>query len=453
MRQFYAPLNTMLTKGLIPEPAVPSEGSFLSDCSNAKPMAGGLSAVPKYVRNIALGDAQAFVTTQGIVIATPTDIYTWTVGGGLVSVLAGAFGNGAWFIADFSRYIVLCNGTVTVKRAPDGTWSLEDNTVVPLATAICNAGGRAVIGGLPDAINWVKWSEIGAMKFLNSSDMDSLYKNTSGERQMEWEGQIHAVMALTSRAVVLGEGGVSILMPASVEPFAYGTMGLAEAHPVGVGSGFAVCTTKRGLFYVNLNNELCFLSISKEGAKVDVIGYSDYLSYDCQLSYDERLEELYIALQDKTYIFNKHGLGAISHPITGVFRYGNSDTLNVYSASAVVQNDMEFTSDEITLNYTGAKTAEDVLIAGKSLGTMYACVLYKNANGDSFIQAPWHQVNNLGYARIGITADQFKVKIKITNFTGNEVIKSVKLGFKTTDKRFTKGVTIYGNQNAAGSNQ
>jgi DNA transposition AAA+ family ATPase len=113
---------------------------------------------------------------------------------------------------------------------------------------------------------------------------------------------------------------------------------------------------------------------------------------------------------------------------------------------------MELTTDDLTFEYTGLKTMEDVMIVGSGLAQMQVCVEYSNNNGATFTTTDWRSMNSLGYIRIGVTAHQFRVKLRVKDFTGAEVIRTMKVGMKYTDRRFVKGVTMYGNKDVTRGN-
>ena len=447
MRQFYKPINKMLTQGLAPLPAVPSEGMFLSTCSNFKPMTGGLQGLQKYVRTFTQDAGKLFITTQGIFLFTSTNVYSYD-GVNVTSVLAGITGGTDWFVADFSKYMVFTNGTKTIVY--DGAaWAINNNAIIPQANCICNAQGRAILGGFAGALNKVAWSEIGAMKFLLEADPSTLYKNTAGFRFMDWPGEVLCIYELGGgRAAVLGSGGVSCLVPASVEPYAYGTLGLREVSAVGLGSRRGAVKMATGIYFVNLNNELCF--IKANDISLQVLGYSDYLdSTTCKLSYDSTLNELYIAQPGITYILTAKGLGVVSAELQ--VAYSNTlKKLIVQSNGVITQTDAEFTSDVLTFEQEGFKTVEDIHINGDNFTTTYGCVEYKGDHSKSFVISPWKQFNSFGYCHIGITAGEFKIKVKLANYT-TPIIKDVKVGVKFTDRRFIKGIVLNDNKVTTGT--
>jgi hypothetical protein len=452
MRQFYEPLNIMLTKGLNPFRSSVVGGSYLTDCANFKPMSGGAQAI-KYTRSLSIyDDAQFFITSvYGTIVATASGIYSYNAGV-LTPCITGLTGDCNWFIADFGLYMVFTNGTVTVIYSGT-TWSVHDGSVIPQANAICNAQGRAVLGGFAAEANKVIWSKIGAMKFLSVSDFDSLNDNTAGYRFMEWEGEIISVLPVGARVAILGSGGVSFLLPASVEPFAYSTFSLHNVAFVGLGNRRGAVVSGSTLFYVNLDNELCVVTVNgRDDPKQTILGFSDYLDAEtAKLSYDNRLSELYIAQENETFILNKFGLGKISSGLVSVcFDKVSKETL-VHSQDGLTQTYAEIVSDVCDFNAVGHKTVEDLSIIGDNIPTMYGAVEYKLDNTSNFISSPWHEFDSRGYCRIGITSSLFRIKVRLAT-VNTALLRSLKVGVKYTDKRFTKGVNLGDNKTTSGGN-
>src|SRR5512139_1721548 len=167
-----------------------------------------------------------------------------------------------WLINTYDCRIHNYRGAIRAKLALDGH-SMYHYIVPDSLIVTVDVSGSPVISGFYNAAadpitvaisltaeafsenlrsNWVGWSKIGDIRFLQ--DM----MNDSGYRPMSWKGWVYQILQLGKSAVVYGSGGISILFPIK-EP--HPTFGYKEIAKRGILNRNCVCGTKNKHFFLD----------------------------------------------------------------------------------------------------------------------------------------------------------------------------------------------------------
>lgn len=459
MRQYNVNIEKPFKAGLRPRTDVPKEASFLTQSKNFKPYTGGSKYVPAYTRSFNLDEsAQIFKTSMGIFVLTSTALYSYATPT-LTLVLGSLTAGGRWSCADFGKHIVFSNGSCYVRRNPSTGVFTQDvtDTLYPQAGAMCNAGGRAILGDIKAGTEKRKYlySEIGSMKFLSSTNLDSA-RGTSGFGYVPWDGQIYTVLPMGPKVGVYGSGGVLFLLPAAVEPFAVGVFGVAELDRVGVPSRAAAVAVGKdgtdGHYYLSNDGDLYFIGFvsdtsGKQSMSLKKLGYKEYITdpANAVLSYNEQDKELIVGMSSSSLIFDTVGAGVVSARIESV-SYDSVNGLLMHSSSAISQTESILTTDVIDFSYPGMKTLQTVTLLADYKDLAYVSVTYKSFKNSNWVTSSWKKVNKSGVGSIGITAGEFKINVKFSPYT-DPIVYGLQVGVKFSDKRFIRGAGVsYDNQ-------
>ena len=457
MRQYNITIDKPFKAGLRPRVDAPREGMFLTQSKNFKPYSGGSKYVPAYTRAFNLNEsAQIFKTSMGVFVLTSTALYSYATPT-LTLVLGSLPSGGRWSCADFGKHIVFSNGSCYLRRNPaTGVFTSDvTDTLYPQAGAICNAGGRAVLGDIKTGVEKRKllWSEIGSMKFTSSTNLASA-RGTSGFMYVPWDGQIYSVLPMGAKVGVYGSGGVLFLLPAAVEPFAVGSFGVHELDRVGVPSrAVAIALGKDGTdghAYLSNDGDLYFISYDTK-ISTKRLGYKEYITDPASaiLSYNEQDKEIVVGMAGSSLIFNGTGVGAISSKLESI-SYDTSNGLLIHSSSAISQPEAVLTTDVFDFGYPGMKTLETVTLLSDHKDTAYVSVTYKSFKSSNWVTSGWKKINKSGVGSVGITAGEFKINVKFDSYT-DPTVYGIQAGVKFTDKRFARGAGVNANQVDAGT--
>ncbi len=379
---------------------------------------------------------------------------------------------GAWHMADFGEVWLLFNGSCVVISPKRGAMFGEEDRLLVQDSIQMNTGcafrGRMVTGGFSPAEFWsntwmslwdhltrtvdysvdtamnglgknfVMWTTIGGGDLLHlllpdqaiqgvlkeagnglekTYFLDLMRRNESGFMPMPWSGEVLCVKQLGKGVMVYGENGISLLIPV-IEPFS--TFGLQEIADFGIADRGAVGGDIFEHVFVNEGGKLF-----KIGAdyKLQMLGYEEYLgayiNEGTTVSHDSELKHSYISNKHRTFVLTETGLGRSSQVITStVFTNGEllgiaEDTLE---ETHIVTESFDFQVRDlktVTTMEVGLKCSEDV--------NAYVAVLYRYAKNDNFNFSDWTPLNKEGFARIQITALEFRFCVKVEDIENIEI--------------------------------
>ena len=288
-------------------------------------------------------------------------------------------------------------------------------------------GLRAVAFSENERNNWVGWSKIGDIRFLQDLTADS------GYRAMPWKGTVYNILKLGKNAVVYGNGGISLLRPVT-DPLP--TFGMRNILPFGIKNRTAVCGTENQHYFIDTKG--CLWSLTEEGG-TQKLGYEEFLFplKNPVMHYDTKQERIIISDRYKGYILTKAGLGGGYRAITG-FNYINGD-LKVVSPDDYIQvESLQIVSDILDFSYRGLKTIEAVQIGTDVKRDLYAAIDYRYAKDEPFRTTQWVLVNKEGVAFIRTGGVEFRVRVRVATHTDLD-IDYITLQYKRNDRRFVRG--------------
>ncbi len=408
-------------------------------------------------------------------------------------------GSAVWHMADFFNVWVLFNGTTTVIKTAEHTMFGETEKVyVQDDVAIqsgCEHRGRLITGGFDpsnlfgddwfalwetwlynrdyrididlDNIqdNFVAWSSIagGDMLYLlqpasaiagplaeagyddsNSFYMDLLKRNDMGFMPMPWQGSVLNVRPMGKGVIVYGDDGVAV-MPMIDDPAV--SFGMELLGKVGLASRGAVGGDEKRQVFIDPEGDL--FSIDSQFS-LTRLGYKEYLAdlvgQDIIISMNNQTGEIYISGEDSsnnqmTFILTESGLGQGYQQITGCF-FAEGDLLGVFdeptddTVALIVSDLIDFgyrDQKTITTFELGARIGADVILS--------VAVDYRYTTSAAWVRSTFKTVNPEGFARIQVTALEFRLVIKSTVDTAFELDEAT-IHWQPGGRRTVRGTNV-----------
>lgn len=444
MKEYVVNLSTSFHTGLRPFEDELSGGRFLLSCQNAIPSRGGMKYAEKLVRSfISAVDGQIIETSVGDYFLTSDTIYE-VVAGNPISRITGLSVGDRWSVGDFGRYLVFTNGVVTVEKNPyTGVFSVYSGSVIPQAATLCALRGSLILGNIQDASfgssSKVVWSDTGAARFATTDDLRTAREGTAGNRVDTDIGDVVSILPIYNKNACIVYGTKKIIMLyAKLLDTGGRTFGRHDVLDIGISTQGAAVATDSGHFVVTDDGDLYV--IDNDGNEKG-LGYSEFITTpdSVVLSYDSTKKDtkLYIALSSITYVLTHKGMGSITASVRSLVNTRSQGKL-IHATAIIVQDDLITESDDIDLRRPGFKTMEGVTVSGKFPDSMYVSVGSRARKKDSFVYSDWKLVNDEGWVYIGISAIEFRVRVKAVRYT-TPLIKGMDVGVKFMDRRFIRG--------------
>jgi len=322
---------------------------------------------------------------QGVIGVTTSILGTWiakTVISSPIEITLSI--SGTWLGA---VYIKASPIVVTLELTTAG-FVFDGITYVPFAT-----GAKS---------NWFKWSNIGQLDFTIDKG------NVSGERPLDWKGNVYAVKKLGNKAVVYGENGVSFVIPSGT------TYGLNTIYRIGLKSKNAVAGDESKHFFIDKGGQLW-----KIGESLEKIDYSEYLSLmsnNLVMSYDAQENLLYICDGSIGYVYNPAigGFGSCQPNITGLARQGG--TLYITSPGTVSQEPFSICTDIYDLGSRKGKFITGLELGINTTKVLSVAIDYRSDIDSSFTQTDWHVVDDNGKVFFPCYGHEFRFRIKASAY-------------------------------------
>lgn len=408
-----------------------------------------------------------------------------------------------WHFADFGDAYAFFNGVNTVFKTnrlsmfgDTSTMLVEDDITVQTG---CAFNGRMIMGGFsssdfwndewenfvrdihdtgfgiafPTALdtNWVWWSQIGSDAFwlfypsdslrgLITDDSNDVYtddknrlmemvqRNEMGFMPMHWQGTVNRVLPLGGGVMVYGTGGISY-MPKSANTF-----GLQEVLPIGTASRSAAFGNIKEHVFIDDAGWLWKASAANP-TNPKRLGFREYFETallagrDIMINYDQIEDEYYISdgytcyvlageqLYESTYLVNS--LTVSMGATYGIYhRPGDAD--DAYSILC---------TDVIDMGLRSIKTIERVVVSATNTTTIYVAIDWRMKSSDAWSRTTFRLCNYEGVAYFPITGVEFRVVVRVTDYTKLDV-DDVDIQFKTTDKRIIRGAYAIKGSTGAG---
>jgi len=406
-------------------------------------------------------------------------------------------GSDVWHMADFYDSWMLFNGTsVVVKTNKEGMFGETNNVFVQNAIAIqtgCDFPGRAIMGGFSpasyfstswDAIwddwllhapftldmtlddvdtNFVMWTTIGGGDLLNlflpdmavdgvikedkRTTRDGMFlelwrRNEAGFMPMPWQGTVLVVKPLGNGVMVYGDDGIAF-MPHVTDP--YPTFGLRKLGAFGIGG--RGCVGGDNSTHIFLDTAGVLWRISSENYSLQKLGYEEVfdglVDQKVVISYNQRDNEYIISGEDSSnnalsYVLTPTGLGQSPQQVTSAYTVEGA-LLGVFSTDA--STIPIAVTDVLDFGYRDLKTITTVELGIEVTtdATTHVAVDYRYNKDDSWTRSTWVLVNDMGFARIQATANEFRVAVKCSKYADMK-LDYINVKWQSSGRRTVRGL-------------
>jgi hypothetical protein len=255
--------------------------------------------------------------------------------------------------------------------------------------------------------NWVKWSDIGSLKFEINE------RNIAGERPLDWSGQVYALLKLDKFVVAYGSNGVTILNPVENK------YGIKTISRIGLKSQGCVCGTDDEHFFIDLQNKM--YRLSSEG--LQLLDYSEYLSIltSPRMSLDINTGFIYICDGSYGFVYSTQSKSFGSGP-TNVSGIGTKNgTLYIASPdNEILVPKFEICTDIYDFGSRNPKTIQTVEVGTDLSENLELMIETRTSNknnpgtlaNDNFMKTPWRLVTPSGIAYAPCYGLEFRFRIR-----------------------------------------
>lgn len=351
----------------------------------------------------------------------------------------------AYGLNDAGAHAAVCISRIPGADLPATLYESYPSTYVPDFACACNYNGQALIGGIiPGGSTWedldvdmtsVLWSKVGSFEFNPEG------RSTDGYTRLLWthkddQSRIYRIKKLGNFVIAYGNTGMTALIPASKPTSTYGQKEIMWPVPIGP-NAIAGDETIHG--YVDRNCE--FRTISAD-LKITNHGYKEFLELltaePINVSYVPSIETFYISDGATGYALNKYGMYSTYQLLTSAGDFRDS-MFGFYLDSA--DPVPKLTTERQDFGIRGLKTIGAMEIGIDSSTAFYGAVDFNynyNAARGTFDTSDWIEVNKEGIFTPGVTAREFRIKLRGTT-SGNYNIDKLKARVKFLDKRGVRG--------------
>jgi hypothetical protein len=384
-------------------------------------------------------------------------------------------------IADFGVFYVISTFGITSDEVPVASintyikdlLATEFPRIIPFSTpsvgTVCNFRNQFVGANVinnPDSLwsdlksDGIVWSGIGNFDLDPGSDFTSGFMKGVFSRSSGMPPVIYKVKELeghhfqgTPMVVVYSNVGKFILVPNSTSTgYAFG---VSELKGLGVSSGNHIAGDEYLHGFIDTNRDFWTLESphysSPAGGNLKKLGYREYILelFNYKSSEDHRVivsyipkdGRFYISNGNKCLVINQFGACHISQCPSSVIKapdgllYGTFKNLPDTSAYIV--------SNELDFGTRGLKSIESVFggMDANSNSQINFSVDWRKGRGDQFSRLSYRPANPRGEARIGVTAEEFRLVVNISNYIQAQ-IQWLMMNVKFPDNRFRRGTTL-----------
>lgn len=338
----------------------------------------------------------------------------------------------SWHVADFGGYVVFANGVQVVTWDLANGFKLDHN--LPVFSSCCNFNGQLFVGGFIEpweaaGISDVGWSKIGSAKFVLDQSNDSGYAMlTDGGELMRVLPFKNGVIAYTNRS--------AYYFTPTIEP----VVGFAkEELPIpGVISRSAVNGSKELHMLIDQLGNLWRVSEHKGAERLE---YKEFfrkmLHRDIVVTYNKENLTFDIAGPEESFRFSEHGLCQTWQAVTSqdIIQGGHVGLFVPVSSKG-----FELETEVFDMGFRGSKTMTSIEIGGQFGEPVFVSASWKNSNEKKFRQTPWVRVNDTGWARVRVVADEFIVHVQ-SNTSERVEIDYILVKYQISDRKNLRGNT------------
>lgn len=472
MREFSFPIQRTLGSGLRKDFRQPRNTNTLDQCFNLKPIGIGLTFIdsPVYAAAtdwpfpqlfhlresgqliLASRSAISFVTSLEPTVSTALTTYDSTN----LALEKAVAATGQWHLADFGEVTVMFNGAQIVFSDPSTGKNIVSDEIT-IGTG-CEHRGRLITAGFSSSDthpvwgrleeNEVAWSTIGGgdafwpfMASLVDSERQEHYeiRNEAGYMPMPFEGTIHAVKTLDRVVIVYGENGVAALIPFSAPT---PTFGLRPLLNVGIANRAALAGDHKGHAFIDKAGYLWVIGVDFVPKRIGYREQFSSLTSTVVGSYDPLEDEMYFSVDGTCYILTPSGLCEFADDVSGIARVNN----DLYGAgdTGALANTFILKTDAFDMGFSALKSIEGIEVGYHDIGNLKVGIDYSYDGSGTFSSFPIGgagiDVNDEGFAYIGITARDFKVRV-FGDYGTRPRIDYITVRWKFVDKRMIRGAT------------
>ena len=388
-----------------------------------------------------------------------------------------------WDFADFDwfygmSFAYMNSGSVATKcyqRSPGVASGIAALTALPSDACptfitCCNFKGQAILGGIISTDpTWthlgkssVAWGAIGQWEFRPSIN------RTAGFMRMPWadwdQGLVLKVARLGERVIVYGNGGSCALSPYTKD----NAVGFGLDDKVmgpGIESGFHWAGDHDRHLFIGNDHNLYLSNETGDWGKAlgfKKLGYKEYiddlmveatdhgLGTPLCMSYDSLKKCFLISSPFSCYGLTEYGLYKCHQVTSGVGRYRGSKLTGFTLDTGDYEGRM--TGDTIDMRLRGMKTVETIEYGMDCGSDAYGTIDFKYdyVHNPIYRNGSWKPISQNGVVYPGITASDFRVRFKTSDYRDGVKLDYTNVKWKLSDKRSVRGMY---NANKAQSGQ
>lgn len=290
--------------------------------------------------------------------------------------------------------------TVTIEYIPSAIFSAP--VLITSSTVTIPITIDASSWVTPNFASWVWAGRIGAWDFEQDDGGEA------SRRPMPFEGAIYRIKKLGVAAIVYGDNGVTRMTPHGVH------WGIQDLHKGGVKGRTAVCGTPHKHYFIDKIGMLYKILPEQLPEKIDFSNLFFTLGTDTVLSYDDRLDIIYITDNSVGYALTADGLGKCPANITGVGYKGG--VFYITAPATITNSPLEIATDIIDFGVRTEKTINYLDFGIALSNDLYAALDYRWSKDDSWTSTSWRKVDDYGRVSFMVTATEFRIKAKLTSY-------------------------------------
>ncbi len=381
-----------------------------------------------------------------------------------------------WQFVDMGENYMLLNGATTVFKLNGLLFTNSDITI----NAGCFWRGRVFLGGFdkinfwnadwqsfwasatPDNYtydlgdvdkNWIMWTSVGGGDLYSlfypelitagSKPLiwDYMQRNESGMMPMSWPERVQSTIPLGDGVVVYGQDGITFLKFSA----ANNTFGKVELARFGINSRGSVAGDE--LTQVLLANTGEFWMLTAD-LKLQFLGYQEYgrllLDQDTVITYNPEegrpgIGEWHIANNNYSFLLNQFGMSESGRGYTST-NLINGALFGVWQGGDIDETLVR--SDSLFFDIAGEKTLAQITVDYTSIDNLTVEAEYRNSKDPHTFHSSRHvPVNKSGVARIGITAEEFRIILRGTT-NQRSALTGMQVELQYGDKRFQRGINV-----------
>lgn len=441
MKEFDVTFDKGLTKGLRQFTSGQRNSLGLTTLRNAKPSETGLIPYePLTDRDIATTvthpKPQLFIGEKYRILADQGTIYEISDAWAKTSKLSGLSTDDVWDMADFRDYFVMTNGAVIVyidlvtSPGVAAYNSMASSSTFPRFLTCCAFKGQLIGGNVKtswhDASTYsVVWSGIGNVDFTPDAENDAGYMH--GYKK----GNVLRVLRLGDVVMVYCDNGIFALKPKGQ------FYGKQEILDIGIPAKSAVNGNFHKHVFVDSNDYVWRIT---SDLKAERLGYQEFISPMTQgsivVSHDWEKDEFYITDGTTSFLLTNFGLCETFLRPTSVGAVDGDSVGTFTSASDVT---MLATTDVMDFGLRGMKTVGNIELGIDDDSTVQVAADYRYNKATAWASTGWKTVNLEGVAWLGITAVEFRLKVKASAYA-NVNLDYITAKIKVSDKRYVRGI-------------